>query len=109
MQTILHQNLHTDVTQHFAQQRPEPPFDDDLVAQMRTSIEQLLGPHNLQANWDVRPNQPLCLHILQEALSRIMDDPDTELFHHLIEGVPTGFLRNIPLSHCFESTVATDE
>ena len=109
MQTILHQNLHTDVTQHFAQQRPEPPFDDDLVAQMRTSIEQLLGPHNLQANWDVRPNQPLCLHILQEALSRIMDDPDTELFHHLIEGVPAGFLRNIPPSHCFESTVATDE
>ena len=108
MQTILHQSVHTDVTQHFAQQHPEPPFDDDLVAQMRTLIEQLLDSHNVQANWDVPPNQPLCLHILQ-AFSRIMDDPDTELFHHLIEGVPTGFLRNIPLSHCFESTVATDE
>ena len=108
MQTILSQNLHKEITQHFAEQRPEPPFDSALVTQMRESIEQLLRFHNIPANWDVPQNQPLCLHILQ-ALPRLTGDPDSELFHHLIEGVPTGFLRNIPPSHCFDSTTSTDD
>ena len=103
MKTIAQHRLHQEVTDHFAHQRPEPPFADDWVSQMRSSIDTLLADNNLAANWEAPPNQPLCLHILQ-ALSRISGDPDTELFSHLIAGVPTGFLRNIPPSHCFETT-----
>ena len=38
-----------------------------------------------------------------------MDDPDTALFQHLFDGVPTGYLRNIPASHCFEQTADADD
>ena len=38
-----------------------------------------------------------------------MDDPDTALFQHLFDGVPTGYLRNIPASRCFEQTADADD
>ena len=62
----------------------------------------------MEVNWTIPPSQPLCLYILQ-ALSRLSDDPDVELLQHLIDGVPTGFQRNIPPSHCFEGTIATSD
>ena len=108
MQSICKLKLHTEIENHFSQQRPEPPFTDELVNQMRSTIEQFLASQNLQPNWDIPQNQPLCLHILQ-ALSRVMEDPDTALFQHLIDGVPTGYLRNIPLSNCFEQTAEADD
>ena len=108
MQTILSKNLHKQVTQHFLEQRPDPPFDSTLVEQMRQSIDDLLQFHGITASWDVPTNQPMCLYILQ-ALSRLIGDPDVELFRHLIEGVPTGFLHNIPPSHCFDRTTETDD
>ena len=108
LQRIAQQKLHKEITQHFAQQRPEPPFSDELVAEMRSSIGKLLEFHNMEVDWTTPPNQPLCLHILQ-ALSRLSGDPDIELFQHLIDGVPTGFQRNIP-PHCFEGiTTTTDD
>ena len=108
MQQICILKLHKEIATHFSQQRPEPPFTDDLVNQMRSSIEQFLAAHNVHTDWTIPPNQPLCLHVLQ-ALSRVMQDPDIELFQHLIDGVPTGYLRNIPPSHCFEQTADTDD
>ena len=108
MKSIGQLKLHTEIENHFSQQRPEPPFTDELVNQMRSTIEQFLASHNMQPNWDIPQNQPLCLHVLQ-ALSRVMEDPDTALFQHLIDGVPTGYLRNIPPSHCFEQTADADD
>ena len=83
MPSICKLKLHTEIENHFSQQRPEPPFTDELVNQMRSTIEQFLASHNVQPNWDIPQNQPLCLHILQ-ALSRIMDDPDTALFRFIV-------------------------
>ena len=105
---ISQRQLHKEITQHFATQQPEPPFSDELVEEMRSSIRSFLSFHGMEADWTPPPNQPLCLHVLQ-ALSRISSDPDVELFQHLIDGVPTGFQHNIPPSHCFETTSATSE
>lgn len=43
-----------------------------------------------------------------DSLSRMIHDPDKELFHHLIQGAPTGFKQDIPPSHCF-AAVDCDE
>ena len=57
MQSICNLKLHTEIENHFSQQRPEPPFTDELVNQMRSTIEQFLATHNLQSNWDI-PGTP---------------------------------------------------
>ncbi len=51
----------------------------------------------------------LCLYILQQ-VSSILGDPDSDdqLFTHLINRVPTGLHRDIPLSNCF-TPVADDD
>ena len=51
-------------------------------------------------NWQIDDGQPYCLHALRKLISLIMDK-DTSLFPCLIEGVPTGFDKNIPKSNVF--------
>ena len=51
----------------------------------------------------VDDGQPYCLHGLHalQTLSLLIMDKDTSLFPCLIEGVPTGFDKNIPKSNVF--------
>lgn len=85
MQRINNQNLHTEIEYKFAQQRPEPPLTEKRVHQTRYSIDSIVASHTMQANWGVPNNQPPCLHVLP-ALYRVMEDQDTALFQHLIDG-----------------------
>lgn len=72
---------------------------------MRTSIDELLRQHGLPIDWTIPDNQHLTLHILN-SLSKLIGDPDKELFPLLIQGVPTGFKHDIPPSF---ATVDRDE
>ena len=72
---------------------------------MRTSIDELLRQHGLPIDWAIPDNQHLTLHILN-SLSKLIGDPDKELFPLLIQGVPTGFKHDIPPSF---ATVDRDE
>ena len=74
---------------------------------MRTSIDELLRQHGLPIDWIIPDNQPLTLHIL-DSLSKLIGDPDKELFPLLIQGVPTEFKHDIPPSHSF-ANVDRDE
>jgi hypothetical protein len=87
-----------------------PVFDDNEVQMMRNSLNDLLQQHVLPVDWNIRnipDHQLLTLHILS-SLSRLINDPDTDLFQNLINGVPTGFKQDIHPSHCF-ATVDRDE
>ncbi|CAE7273822.1 unnamed protein product [Symbiodinium necroappetens] len=50
--------------------------------------------------WVIRDHQPICLNALH-AVASFCGDPDTSLFAALKDGVPTGYLHNIPSSNCF--------
>ena len=77
-------------------------FTQDEIVQLRVLFGQWAssqgGPSCI--DWSVDPEQPYCLRALQ-VLSTLLRDPDRALFPALIEGVPTGFDRNIPDSNVF--------
>ena len=85
----------------------DAPFSEDLVQQFRASLDTLL-PLDQPLDWQVRADQPLCLHALQ-AISHYMNDPDRNLFPALIEGVSTGFQDNIAPSNVFAAKPPTEE
>ena len=96
---ILQRGLHKQILGHFAQERTEAPFSDELVKEFRESLNSLL-PLPDRLDWQVRADQPLCLHALQ-SISRLMGDPDIELFPALINGVSTGYKDTIAASNVF--------
>ena len=96
---ILDKRLHHQIVGHFQQRKVDPPFPESLVKEFRESLDGLL-PLQEPLDWQVRPDQPLCLHALA-AISTYMKDPDTALFPSLIEGVSTGFRDQIPPSNVF--------
>ena len=96
---ILQRNLHKLIVSHFQQHRVEPPFPETLIQEFRDSLDSLL-PIPQRLDWQVRDDQPLCLHALWE-ISKYMQDLDTQLFPALIEGVSTGFHDKIPPSNVF--------
>ena len=96
---ILQQNLHKKLTAHFIQKKTDPPFSDDLVNEFRQSLDSLL-PLSQPLDWQIRADQPLCLHALAQ-MGRYMNDPDVHLFEALIAGVSTGVKESIRPSHVF--------
>ena len=77
-------------------------FTYEEIAELRGRF-QLWARRNggiAEVNWQVDDGQPYCLRALQTLSSLIMDK-DTSLFPCLIEGVPTGFDKNIPKSNVF--------
>ena len=108
MSTIIHKGWHKRILAHFSAGINSPVFDDKEVQLMRTSLTELLQQHGLPINWDIPEHQPLALHILS-SLSQLIKDPDKELFSNLIQGVPTGFKHDIPLSHCFAQVEPDDD
>ena len=104
---ILKHGLHKFIVGHFQRQQVDPPFSEDLVQQFRASLDTLL-PLGRPLDWQVRADQPLCLHALQ-AISHHMNDPDRNLFPALIEGVSTGFQDNIAPSNVFAAKSPTEE
>ena len=70
------------------------------MERFRDLLHSFLLDHNETPHWDIPPDQPMHLYILQ-SLSEIMIGPDIHLFEHLIAGVPTGFQNDIAVSICF--------
>eukprot|EP00435_Cladocopium_sp_Y103_P033807 s3386_g8.t1 len=77
----------------------DPPFSDDILALFQPILHEFLVQHGLPADWSIRDHQPMHLAILQ-SLSVLMKDPDVSLFPSLLEGVSTGFHKDIPSSCC---------
>ena len=92
---------------HIAAQHNQPLFSDEEVEMFRTDINDFLTQAGQSPDWSIPQDQPLCLYVLQQ-LAGVMGDPDDQLFYHLINGVPTGFHRDIPRSNCF-TPVADDD
>ncbi|CAE7896988.1 Plscr3, partial [Symbiodinium necroappetens] len=65
--------------------------------------------HSTSQDWDfsVPPGQPYCLSALSR-LSHLIADKDTSLFPALMQGVPTGFDKDIPRSHTLRPRRETD-
>ena len=80
---------------HIAAQHNQPLFSEEEVEIFRQDISVFLSGADKCPDWSLPPDQPLCLYILQQ-ISSILGDPDDQLFTHLIQGVPTGFHRDIP-------------
>ena len=92
---ILQHDLHKFIVGHFQRQQVDPPFSEDLVQQFRASLDTLL-PLDKPLDWQVRADQPLCLHALQ-AISHHMNDPDRNLFQRLSKEFPLGFKTTLLL------------
>ena len=69
---------------HFLQKKTDPPFSEGIINEFRNSLDSLL-PLTSPLDWQVREDQPLCLHALA-AISQYMHDPDVHLFPDLIAG-----------------------
>ena len=61
---------------------------------------EFLAAQGVHAKWDVPPNQPMHLYILQ-SLCKLMDDPDVDISLYLIQGVPIQIDSDIGSSNCF--------
>ena len=70
-----------------------------MIDEFRQSLDSLL-PLSHPLDWQIRADQPLCLHALHQ-ISKYMQDPDTELFPALIQGVSSGFHDEIAPSNVF--------
>ncbi|CAE7784972.1 Gapdh [Symbiodinium sp. CCMP2592] len=88
--------------EHISQHGEGSFFLPEEVSQLRALFGQWVasqgGPCSI--DWTVDVEQPYCLRALS-VFSTMLSDPDRSLFPALIEGVPTGFDKNIPASNVF--------
>ena len=104
---ILNNNWHKMLVSHFLQKKTDPPFSEGTINEFRNSLDSLL-PLTSPLDWQVREDQPLCLHALS-AMSQYMHDPDVHLFQDLIAGVSTGYNDDIRPSHVFAPKLDKEE
>ena len=75
----------------------DPLFTSDEVLLLRSLISQFFQRRDATIDWTIPDGQPYCLHALA-FLSTFISDRDSTLFAALLQGVPTGFHHDIPLS-----------
>ena len=75
----------------------DPLFTPEEVARLRSLISQFFHRRGALIDWSIPDGQPYCLHALS-FLSTFISDKDSTLFAALLQGVPTGFHHDIPLS-----------
>ena len=107
MKHIISNMWHLRLRAHLEQHINSPIFTPSEVQQFRESLEKLVTSQGFTADWTIPEDQPLNLQFLQ-TLSTLCNDPDKQLFDHLIPGVPTGYHGDIPISNCFPTTVVDD-
>ena len=78
----------------------EPLFTDGEVSQARSLLFPSLGFHEPAEAWAIREDQPFFLNALHR-VANFCEDADIHLFPYLNQGICTGFLNDIPPSHCF--------
>ena len=75
----------------------DPLFSPEEIALLRSLIAQFFLKRGAVIDWTIPDGQPYCLHALA-FLSDFLSDRDSTLFAALLQGVPTGFHNDIPLS-----------
>ena len=76
-------------------------FTAEDISQLQCIFGRWLQEHTGDAvHWSIAQDHPYCLEALA-SLSSALQDCDLSLFGALLQGVPTGFRRDIPLSGCF--------
>ena len=76
----------------------DPLFSREEITLLRSLIAQFFQKRGAAIDWTIPDGQPYCLHALA-FLSEFLADRDSTLFAALLQGVPTGFHHDIPLSH----------
>ena len=99
-QWLLEKHIPARLSQHVANHCEQPLFTEDETAWLQQSFKRFSDRHSTSQDWDfsVPPGQPYCLSALSR-LSHLIADKDTSLFPALMQGVPTGFDKDIPRSH----------
>ena len=99
-QWLLEKHVPARLAQHVANHCEQPLFAEDETAWLQQSFKRFSDKHSTSQDWDfsVPPGQPYCLSALSR-LSHLIADKDTSLFPALMQGVPTGFDKDIPRSH----------
>ena len=90
--------------QHVASASDAPLFSPDEIASLRQNVASHFQQAGHDMHWNIPEGQPYCLHALA-ALSAFMQDKDKTLFTALLQGVPTGFHHDIPLSGTLDASV----
>ena len=87
---------------HALQYRPEPLFSNDEIAELRRLFQEWVSLQGVSdvIDWTIPEHQPYALHALQ-FFAKLVKDKDDMLCQCLLEGVPTGYDRDIPLSNVF--------
>ena len=81
-----------------------PLFSLDEIASLRQSVALHFQQAGHEMHWGIPEGQPYCLHALA-SLSSFMKDKDKTLFTALLQGVPTGFHHDVPLSGTLDASV----
>ena len=99
-QWLLEKHVPARLAQHVANHCEQPLFTEDETSWLQQSFKRFSDKHSTSQDWDfsVPPGQPYCLSALSR-LSHLIADKDTSLFPALMQGVPTGFDKDIPRSH----------
>ena len=99
-QWLLENHVPARLSQHVANHSEEPLFTEDETSWLQQSFQRFSDKHSTSQDWDfsIPPGQPYCLSALSR-LSHLVADKDTSLFPALMQGVPTGFDKDIPRSH----------
>ena len=108
-QWLLDKRIPARLSQHVAEHRETPLFTEAETAWLQQSFKRFSDKHSTSQDWDfsVPPGQPYCLSALSR-LSHLIADKDTSLFPALMQGVPTGFDKDIPRSHTLRPRRETD-
>ena len=99
-QWLLENHVPARLAQHVATHSEKPLFTEEETTWLQQSFKRFSDKHSTSQDWDfsVPPGQPYCLSALSR-LSHLVADKDTSLFPALMQGVPTGFDKDIPRSH----------
>ena len=87
---------------HALQHSPEPLFSNDEIAELRRLFQEWVSLQGMSdvIDWTIPDHQPSALHALQ-FFAKLVKDKDDTLCQCLLDGVPTGYDRDIPLSNVF--------
>ena len=90
--------------EHVEAASESPLFSVDEITSLRQSVALHFQQAGHEMHWEIPEGQPYCLHGLA-SLSSFMNDRDKTLFTALLQGVPTGFQHDIPLSGTLDASV----
>ena len=108
-QWLLEKHIPVRLAKHVSEHSETPLFTAEETTWLQDSFRRFSAKHSPSQDWDfsVPSGQPYCLSAFAR-LSHLIADKDTSLFPALLNGVPTGFDRDIPRSHVLRPRFASE-